>query len=108
MDSLSGLPLCLRQGCSNRICLGASDLYCYPHALYDLLFSQYMTIGLHFGSLPDHIQQWYDSHDNWMHREIVEEMESMMIWLFDNEINYVSEAWIVQASEIMRRIQGDE
>lgn len=106
--SLDDRPYCLKEGCPNRVCLGASILYCYSHALFDLLTFQWFTIGLHYEALPDHVRQWCDRHEGWRDRNLVEEMEQMMVWLFEHEVNFRSAKWVKCASEIMRRIESDE
>lgn len=100
-------PFCSIDGCENRICLGASDEFCYPHTLEHLLKQQIEAINWAGLDAPAEVNGWVPRRGNWVGN--IPLMEEMLTDFINRvNANYVDEAWMESALEIMYIINLSE
>lgn len=96
---------CTIQGCLNFVCLGASDDYCYPHTIKNLL-EQVILVFNHTNDNCRVYPQLFGHMDGKnLNVMSVAEMEDALMWLVDREINIVGPEWMKSALDICERMK---
>jgi len=102
LDTAVYWPVCQAPDCKGRICIGASDMFCYPHTLEQLIGDQIEAINTE-GSNDERAIIWTRS-ARWEYNDVGQN-EAALMELANMEINYAGKAWLKSALEIIRRIR---
>lgn len=96
---------CVIENCEWLVCLGASDQFCYLHAMEDLIQQQIYAINKTGYRITDNAHSWCPKSPKEKWKNDTEAMEQLLLKAAELEVNYVGPEWKRSAMEIIRRIE---